>query len=81
MAPHPIEFYCSCNKHLVLTIESPYIHFLFTLLLYYFSNATLDNHLESIERLLSIKQDSGVIDIFVIISLQILSKTLALLYQ
>lgn len=77
MAPHPIEFYCSCNKHLVLTIESPYIHFLFTLS----SNATLDNHLESIERLLSIKQDSGVIDIFVIISLQILSKTLALLYQ
>lgn len=58
---------------MALTIKSPYIHFLFTLS----SNATLDNHFESIERFLSIKQDSGVTDIF-IISLQILSKTLAI---
>lgn len=55
---------------MALTIKSPYIHFIFTL----FSNATLGDHLEPTERLLSMKQESGVIDIF-IISLQILFKT------
>lgn len=61
---------------MALTIKSPYIHFIFTLS----SNATLGDHLEPTERLLSMKQESGVIDIF-IISLQILFKTLTLLYQ
>lgn len=62
---------------MALTIKSPYIHFTFALS----SNATLGDYLEPTERLLSMKQESGVIDIFVIISLQIVFKTLTLLYQ
>ena len=62
---------------MALTIKSPYIHFIFALS----SNATLGDYLEPTERLLSMKQESGVIDIFVIISLQIVFKTLTLLYQ
>lgn len=69
---------CSCCKLLALTIKGPLVHHFFLTCI---GHCTLDNHLGSNTGFLIIRQVSGIKDALINISLKILLKTRAFVYQ